>query len=365
MPDLESPTMTNLPTHPRKTLPKTLRPANLFIVMACAVFVGLMAVPAGATTVAISNPPATVQPGQALTVNVTFTKPSSTAEKRLVFILELRQAGTNTTLGKWVMDNGAAGYKQDSGTIPFIVTIPGNASGSLYFAAWASPWSLNRQIVTRYKSYPTNGTFTYLWSGGGYGVTQNVYYLGALICPKPAGNTTYCSGLAFETFVLSWQDYNSAYGHSFIGNILTASSMETFRKIFYGVTDAEKLAVRAIPQYGAGVEITDFEEAQEGDIVQFWRHSGSGHNPVFVNWVRNASNQITGVRYWATQTSTNGIGYLTESFGATSGLNSARFYIARAVKPRDQADYDWALGSADSQASPTAVTSGIAEWNRY
>jgi hypothetical protein len=131
------------------------------------------------------------------------------------------------------------------------------------------------------------------------------------------------------------------------------------------VTDAEKLAVRAIPQYGAGVEITDFEEAQEGDIVQFWRHSGSGHNPVFVNWVRNASNQITGVRYWATQTSTNGIGYLTESFGATSGLNSARFYIARAVKPRDQADYDWALGSADSQASPTAVTSGIAEWNRY
>lgn len=319
----------------------------------------------GAVTVGLSGIPASAAPGSAFTVDLNWTKPGSVAEKRLVFILELRQAGTDATLNKWTMDNSGAGYKGSGGTVPFPVMIPANASGQIYFTAWASPWSLNRAVLERYKSYPTNGTFTYLWSGGGYGVTQNLYYLGSLICPKPSGNTTYCSGLAFEAFLLAFRDYNTTYSHPRIGNITTAAQMEAYRKIWYGVTDADKLAARAIPEYNLGVEITDWEEAQEGDFVQLWRHSGSGHNPVFVNWLRNGSGTITGVRYWGSQGSTNGIGYLQESFGTTSGMNAARFYIGRVKKPRDQADYDWALGTASTMASPTAVTSQVSDWMSY
>jgi hypothetical protein len=320
---------------------------------------------AAQATVTIQNPPPTLSPGQAVTLNVQFLKAPAEPEKRVVILLQLHQLPSMALVAKAVADNAGAGYTGASGTVPVTLTVPANASGAYCFRAWVSPWSLNRAIVAQYKSYPTNGTFTYLWSGGGYGVTQNIYYMNTLIAPKPAGNTTYCSGLAFETFVVPSNAYNANYGHPQIGNIATAGQMETFRRIWYGVTDSEKLAVRALPEWGAGREITDFEEAQEGDFVQLWRWSGSGHNPIFVNWVRNTAGQITGVRYWGSQSSTNGIGYQTESFGTSSGMNRNRFYIGRASKPRDQADYDWALGTASTEAAPSTVMSAVEGWREY
>ncbi len=298
-------------------------------------------------------------------MDVQFIKSPAEPEKRVVLFLQLHQWPSRTRVARTIVDNGGAGLTGTSGTVTCQVQVPSNAGGSCYFTAYAVPWSLNRAIVANYKTYPTDGTFTYLWSGGGYGVTQNVYYLGTLVAPKPTGNTTYCSGLAFEAYVIPFNAYNATYGNSVIGSITTAAKMETFRKIWYGVTDAEKLAARAIPEWGAGREITDLEEAQEGDFVQLWRWNGSGHNPLFVNWVRNGSGQITGVRYWATQSSTNGIGYNTESFGETSGINRARFYLGRAAKPRDQADYDWALGQATTESRPSVVNAAVGDWARY
>lgn len=154
--------------------------------------------------------------------------------------------------------------------------------------------------------------------------------------------------MAFEAFILGWEDYNTEYGHSAITG-LTTSNIDAFRRIWYGVTDGEKLAARAIPEYGIGLEITDFEEFQKGDAIQLWRTSGSGHNPIFVEWVRNPSDEIVGVRYWGSQSSSNGIGYRTEYFSGSGGsVRWDRFYGARARKPRDQADYDWAFSSVSS-----------------
>jgi hypothetical protein len=318
-----------------------------------------------AVTVSIPSPPASVPPGQSVSVNVQYNKPASEVERRLVFIVELKNASTGAVIAKGTANNSNLGFTTSAGTVPVTVAVPAAASGQGYFQAYAVPWSLNRAIVAHYKTYPTNGTFTYLWSGGGYGVTQNVYYLNTLICPKPAGNTTYCSGLAFEAWLVPYNAYNAQNGHANIGG-LSVTQMQDFRRVWYGVTDAEKLAARAIPEYGLGVEITNFEEAQEGDFVQLWRHSTSGHNPVFVNWIRNASNVITGVRYWGSQGSTSGIGYNTESFGNTSGINSARFYLGRLRKPRDQADYTWSLGTANTQATPTSIgTSTVDDWKQY
>jgi len=326
-------------------------------------FTVLQAYPAA--TVIITNAPSSISPGQSITISTQFSKTSDEPEKRIVLRLDLHNSDTHLKVAGAIADNGGAGYTGSTGTIPCTITIPSNATGSYYFKATVAPWSLNRAIVAHYKTYPTDGTFTYLWSGGGYGVTQTVMYLGAVAAPKPAGDTCYCSGLAFETCVLPFNAYNATYNHPYIGNIYTPANMETFRKVWYGVTDAEKLAARALPEWGAGREITDFEEAQEGDFVQLWRHSGSGHNPVFVRWLRNSSNQITGVRYWGTQGSTNGIGYNNENFGTSSGMNRSRFYIGRAAKPRAPADYDWALGQASSQETPSTVSSSITDWFLY
>lgn len=309
--------------------------------------------------------PSAYTPGEAVAIAATYQKPGSVQEKRLVFIFELRRVEDESLVVRQVRDNATLGYTESTISFDLSLPVPPTESAPLYVAAWAVPWSMNTAFVAQNESYPTNGTFTYLWQGGGYGVTQNVFYLGSLICPKPAGNTTYCSGLAFEAFVVAWNNYNTTYGHPTIGNITTATQMEAFRKRWYGVTDSEKLAARAIPEYSLGVEITNFEEAQKGDALQFWRHSGSGHNPVFVNWVRNSQGTITGVRYWGSQGSTNGIGYATESFGVTSGINPARLYLARARKPRDQADYDWAVTRADTKSSPLVDASGIDSWLLY
>ena len=302
----------------------------------------------------LSGVPAQADPGGEVAVTLDYTRDGTEEEQRLVFFLQAHRASDGKLLHKEISDNNGNGYPADSGQFDLVYTTPDEPGTDIYFEGWAVPWSVNRALMERLESYPTDGTFTYLWGGGGYGVTQDVYYLGSLICPKPSGDTTYCSGLAFETFVLGWEDYNTEYGHPDIWG-MSASDMQDFRLVWYGVTDAEKLAARAIPEYGLGIEITDWEELQPGDSIQFWRNSGSGHNPIFIDWVRNASGEITGVYYWGSQSSTNGIGYRSESFNGFYGIDPDRFYAGRARKPRDQADYDWALASTSTENAPTSI----------
>lgn len=326
---------------------------------------GLTGIAVAGATVTVINRPDGLTPGGEAAVSFRIAKSADEPEKRIVVRVDLHDADTDAKVSESILDNAGQGYKGSEINLAAKVPVPADAAGSYYFKITASPWSLNRAIVARMKSYPTDGTFRYKWEGG-YGVTQDVPYKGTVIAPSSNDNTCYCSGLAFELFVLTWNDYNAQYGHSQIGDIPNASTMQAFRRVWYGnFPETEKLATRAIPEWGAGVEITDWEEAQEGDFVQLWRHSGSGHNPVFVNWVRNSQNQITGVNYWGTQGSTNGIGIARENFGATRNMNRNRFYLARSAKPRDQADYDWALGQATTKGQPSMVNSSVGNWTIY
>lgn len=325
----------------------------------------------GGAQVTILNAPALLVPGQMVAVNTEFNKTPDEQEKRVVIRVDLHDSDTGAIAAGGVADNGGAGFTGTGAVVSCSVTVPANASGSYYFKATVAPWSLNRAVIDQYKTYPTDGTFPYSWDSsrrGDYGVTQEVTYLGQIICPLYPGTptTTYCSGVAFETAVIALNKYNLAHGHSRIGSIQTVQNMQSFRKIWYGVSDAEKLGARAIPEWGAGREIIDFDEAQEGDIVQLWRNSLSGHNPLFISWVRNSSSEITGVRYWGSQGGSQGIGFRTESFGTnSSGINRARFYIARLAKPRDQADYEWALGEANTQNAPSSVGASALDWDLY
>lgn len=315
-------------------------------------------------SLSFSNSPQALRFNQLFELSVVFEKPALTAENRLVFIVEVRRLADDALLVKQVQDNAGHGFLSQSGSLNFSMPGPEMDWDTVYFIAYAVPWSLNRAVIEHYESYPTDGTFQYAWVSGSYGVTQDIYYQGELIAPTNDEHTTYCSGITFETFVLSYLSYNDAYGHPDIGG-MTAGDMRDFRRIWYGVTDAERLSGKAISDYGLGEEIIDFEEVQQGDFVQFWRHSGSGHSVVFVDWVRDATQSIIGFEYWSTQGSTDGIGYHTEYFGETSGVNRDRFWPARLRKSRDEGDTDWALGRTDTQTSPTSILEQGGFWQAH
>lgn len=341
-------------------------PGFLRAVTFCAVL-GIHALVAGGASVNVLTRPDVLEPGENAVVNCHVIKTVDEPEQRIVVRVDLHNAVSGEKVSGTILDNGGAGYKGKTVNVNASVPVPADAVGSYYFQVTAAPWSFNRAIVEKMESYPVDGTFTYKWLlTGGYGVTQDVWYKGTLVAPSDHDNTCYCSGLAFEVFVLAWNEYNEQYGHTQIGDIPNASVMSAFRRVWYGnYPETEKLATRAIPEWGVGVEIVDWEEAQKGDACQLWRHSGSGHNPIFVNWRRNSSGEITGVRYWGSQGTTNGIGYAHENFGTTSNMNPERFYLARAKKPRDQADYDWALGMGDTSDRPSVVNAGIGTWAEY
>ena len=326
-----------------------------------------------AVSITFTNTPTEISPEEILDISFDYLKTGDVEEKRLVFICEMRQMGSDNTLVKVIDDNGGSGYSDSSGTVLCNITVPSDASGEVYFSANAVPWSMNREIVAMYESYPTDGTYDYLWYGGSYGVSQDIYYLGVLIAPTDASNTTYCSGITFETYVLASEIYNSSYSHTYIGNILSSNEMENFRKRWYGVgwetyDPEKKLSAKAIPEWGLGEEITDFEDVQKGDSVQIWRSiSGSGHSVIFVEWVRDGVTQeIEGFTYWSSQGSTDGIGYNTEYFGDTYGeVDPDQFWVARMKKPRDEADYGWALGEADTSLNPTGIVNANILWLEY
>lgn len=316
--------------------------------------------------VSILNPPPMIAPGEVIPVQVSYTKTPNEPEKRVIVRVDLHDYETHEKVTGAYVENNGTGYTGVTRQVTCPITIPASVSGKYYFKATISPWSMNRAIVQQYKSYPTNGIYTYAWIPG-HGVTQDVFYMNELISPKAPDNTCYCSGLAFETFVFAFNNHNQHYGHSQIGTIHNPAEMRNFRVQWYGVHETEKLATLALPMWNTGMEITDFEEAQEGDNIQLWRTNKSGHNPLFVNWIRNSNGQITGVRYWGSQGSSNGIGYHQESFatGRRGGMLRERFYLARAKKPRDQADYDWALGSTTTTQQPSQVPSSAHDWMMY
>src|SRR5690606_935381 len=102
-------------------------------------------------------------------------------EKRLVFLVDLHDAETDTRLHQAVLDNGNLGYTELNGLLAANFNAPAAADGEVYVKLWAVPWSLNRALVEKLESYPTDGTFTYDWNisrPGDYGVTQDVVYQG-------------------------------------------------------------------------------------------------------------------------------------------------------------------------------------------
>jgi hypothetical protein len=94
--------------------------------------------------------------------------------------------------------------------------------------------------------------------------------------------------------------------------------------------------VDAMDNYGIGQRVSSWDDVQPGDIIQFWRHSGSGHNAIFIGWEVDGNGEVTGFTYWSTQGSTDGIGYNDEYFGTSgSRVDPSFFFAGRLAPPED------------------------------
>jgi hypothetical protein len=169
------------------------------------------------------------------------------------------------------------------------------------------------------------------------GVTENLSYGGRVLAKAhPSGSrASHCVGLTFEVFFKAMQERNRKLGLAIDDfNGMSANDLQDFLLIWYVASGNKRISniEVAVEKYGLGKRISRFEDAKRGDFMDFSRSNGTGHTVVFQNWVRDNGN-ITGVYYWSTQGSTNGIAYNTEYFDTSGRGNvlSNQVYIARVL----------------------------------
>ncbi|MDW7650430.1 MAG: hypothetical protein SCK29_09895 [Bacillota bacterium] len=202
----------------------------------------------------------------------------------------------------------------------------------------AADTELNPYVLDVIRTY-TNGPYPYLLNtdyANYNGVTENIFYRGSLLAKAhPSGSkASHCSGITFEVFFKAMQQRNRKLGldvYDFNG--MRFDELHDFLLTWYvasGSKTTNNIEV-AVEKYGLGTRISRFEEARRGDFMDISRSNWTGHTVVFLNWVRDDSGSITGLHYWSSQGSTNGIGEKTEYFD-TSGRGNVlanQVYIAR------------------------------------
>lgn len=198
--------------------------------------------------------------------------------------------------------------------------------------------SFNDYVLEIMKSYPTDGSMPYAWVNepGYYGITRDLTFLDQLFVKGDEKKRSYCSGITFEVFFQAYQAYNQANGLTQIGEIDTLDKMEEFRRKWYGVGGDRRTIKHALESSGLGYQVTDLNQVQAGDFVQIWRHNGSGHTVIFINWVKDTEGKILGFNYWSSNSS--GISYREEYFGDSGKamiLNET--YFMKVIDPKEWA----------------------------
>jgi hypothetical protein len=173
----------------------------------------------------------------------------------------------------------------------------------------------------------------YKFEGGSYvlsstGCPIDLIYNSDTILKKSKSGS-YCSGFTFTVF------FNTMLEHNLF-NELNTNNIKSIQKEWYGIPkesfETQCLYVLEKNKWGKKIQ---FEDAQPGDFVQFWRNNKSGHSVIFLGWERDSIGQISGLKYRSSQTKTDGIGDRSEVIGTgPKDLNLKRIYIARLEKSK-------------------------------
>ena len=199
---------------------------------------------------------------------------------------------------------------------------------------------VNDIILGHLSEYPTDGSYDYWWPDDSYGWGGNpndIYYLDDLFAAGDPHQRSYCVGMTFEVFMRTFDTLDASYDLDGDLNGVSFDELYDFRTDWY-VRDLYGTGiVEAMENYGIGHHVSDWDDIRPGDIIQFWRHSGSGHNAIFIGWETNTGGDITGFTYWSTQGSTDGVGYNDEYFGTSGSRVDPNFFFAGRVAPPE----DW------------------------
>lgn len=184
----------------------------------------------------------------------------------------------------------------------------------------------NKSIVKLMLEYPTDGTHDYWWpksGGGGYGgASMDIVLNGKTVLKGEPQKRTFCCGLTLEVF------YRYIENKPAVAAKVAADS-DKFKGDWFCREINSPGPLDALSGAGIGKKV-ELDDALPGDFVQLWRNGKSGHSVIFVNWIKDASGKRVGVQYWSTQTSTNGIGFASESFGpAKNQMMLEHFSVAR------------------------------------
>ncbi len=189
-----------------------------------------------------------------------------------------------------------------------------------------------RELLRLIETYPADGTHKYWWprgdAAGRYtGTTRDLIYKGETVARGDGKGSAYCCGLTFEVFVRTWERLCEQADRPFDIAGLSAKELLQLRRRWYVATDDRSGCQGALVAVGLGRKVEP-KEARPGDFVQLWRGSGSGHSVIFLGWERRGG-EVTGIRYWSTQTATDGIGEHTERLGG-KGIDLAQCAFVRA-----------------------------------
>lgn len=173
-------------------------------------------------------------------------------------------------------------------------------------------------ILDHIKTFPLGGG--YLWDRNNPtdGVTRPIRYKDELILSPDAKRSSYCCGISYQVWF-------EVYGHK---ADISVSDMKKIQQLWYvAVPGKVKGPASALPLFGLGKEV-DYKDAQPGDFCQLWRRNRSGHSVILTKKIE------TGIEYWSTQPSTNGIGYKEEFHTPVKQKNDiTQYYFCRAFDP--------------------------------
>jgi hypothetical protein len=197
-------------------------------------------------------------------------------------------------------------------------------SSILFYSSYSSCQALNYFLLKE----------AYVHEGGSYvlsstGTPEDLIHNSDTILAKSQSGT-YCSGYTFYLLFNALKENGWLEGY-------TKSDLKRMQKEWYGNTkeafETQCLYVLEKEKLGRKVE---WEEADPGDFVQFWRNNKSGHSVLFLGWERDSVGVINGIKYRSSQTKTDGIGDRVESIGGgPKEINRWRLYVVRLEKKEE------------------------------
>ncbi|HMX63819.1 MAG TPA: hypothetical protein PKD58_12195 [Candidatus Sumerlaeota bacterium] len=197
----------------------------------------------------------------------------------------------------------------------------------------------NQLILAEAAKYPTDGTHTYWWPRKGEGpkydgCSADVFLGGKKVMSGEPEGRTFCCGLTLEVFAKVYDEFLKQ--NPGFESPLTEKNWKDFQGKWFVREMQGDGPGDALEAYGLGEKIAR-GDVLPGDFVQLWRNkretekNPSGHSVIFLAWQYDQKGEINGLRYWSTQTSTNGIHERIEEFGEKPGnIDAAHTYYSRA-----------------------------------